>query len=377
MIYLIPIILTLVGLHRYSTTDVRNRDNLYWIICLSIILIFGLRYRVGGDTIHYMQLYDATPALGDGIWEYALIYFKEPGILFLFSAVKRFCDSFYIVQLCHVAFVNIVVFFFLKENTRNKYLSVLLYFFLFAFYYNTEIIKESVALCFALLGYRSLNNGKLIQYYLFAVAALLFHVSALFLLFVPLLLKTKIKVVYLMILFLVVSLFGNFILSNVISLFGTHIFDRIMYASEYQLGNYGKWWNFMKTAVIVLYVYHLSVQSKSTDQYNLKLLKLACAFGALTISEYAGFYRILNYFYPILIVCISNYLENLKKSSSFSLNSIILAVMLFVFFMLPYLKDTSDKVPNTHYYCLWFPYYSIMDEQIDANREAFIIRNFE
>ena len=155
-----------------------NSAMLFALIMLS--LLAGLRYRVGTDTLAYMDEYE----------KYPLSYFKER-YLFGWYALMAFCKSlhlsFYCVQIFLAFLTNYAVIKFLRRYSLHFFSSLLIYYVIVFPALNFEIIRQGVCVAIFLLSFHYLEERKLVKYYIWTGIACLFHYSALLLLLIPLL----------------------------------------------------------------------------------------------------------------------------------------------------------------------------------------------
>lgn len=348
-----------------------------------MILVFGLRYRVGGDTFNYMLRYSAIPPIdkveSEDLWNFQM----EPGFFLLNSIAKYFTDTFYLVQIIQSAFVNVVIFYYIKVKTNQIFFAVLLYFLFASFYFNTEIMRESIALCFFLLGTLQLEKRSLSKYYIFCFCAICFHYSSLFLLFFPLLQKIVNKnfigpligIVFVCIAFNYVSLDSFSFLDGYMRL-------KVENSMDYSFTIWGRLSALLKFVLLPCYILYLYTRYYKNSDTNVCYLKVIILYGCLTLSQFSMMMRVMNYFTIILLIIVvtvyplfKSYRLNLFKLKS--LNRPALLFYLFFFYMLPYFKDTSDLVHDTHFYTRWYPYYSIFDEQKYPPRETLVIQIFD
>lgn len=384
MIYFLIAFFILIGIAKYDREGEASKGTLYYMfICISMILVFGLRYRVGGDTFNYMLRYSAIPSIDKIKYDDLWIYQIEPGFFLLNSFSKYFTDTFYLVQIIQSAFVNIVIFYYIKIKTRKKFLAVLFYFLFASFYFNTEIMRESIAVCFFLLGTLQLEKGKRGLYYLFWLCAFCFHYSSVFLLLFPLLQKVMSKnFIWLLTGTLIVCLALNFIDLDSLSFLNGYMRAKIENNMGYSFTIWGKISALLKFVVLPYYIYYLYTKYYKTSDTNVYYLKAMILYGCLTLSQFSIMMRVMNYFTIILILIFVNIYPLFKAHHSRvltlkSLNRPILLFLLFFFYMLPYLRSTSNLVSGTYYYTLWYPYFSIFDEQEYPPREALVIQIFD
>ena len=66
MIYILVFILLLIPVIRYDwLAKSGGESGWYYFNLVVLILLAGLRYRVGGDTLMYMSMYDEMPAMSE------------------------------------------------------------------------------------------------------------------------------------------------------------------------------------------------------------------------------------------------------------------------------------------------------------------------
>ena len=185
MIYLLVFMILFVFVLNFDTStngtkrcNEANSAMLFALIMLS--LLAGLRYRVGTDTLAYMDEYE----------KYPLSYFKER-YLFGWYALMAFCKSlhlsFYCVQIFLAFLTNYAVIKFLRRYSLHFFSSLLIYYVIVFPALNFEIIRQGVCVAIFLLSFHYLEERKLVKYYIWTGIACLFHYSALLLLLIPLL----------------------------------------------------------------------------------------------------------------------------------------------------------------------------------------------
>lgn len=185
MAYLLVFVVLLVFVLIYDTNTNGTKKNndanaavLFALIMLS--LLAGLRYRVGTDTLAYMDEYE----------KYPLSYYKDKYLLGWYALIA-FCKSlhlsFYCVQIILAFFTNYAVVCFLKRYALHFFSSLLLYYIIVFPTLNFEILRQGVSVAIFLLSFHYLEERKLAKYFICGGIACLFHSSALVLLFIPLL----------------------------------------------------------------------------------------------------------------------------------------------------------------------------------------------
>lgn len=186
MIYFVALLFCILFISLYDFRSTKQgKWFCYVLLCIIIVCISGFRYKVGGDTIRYMEEFGRIHVLGDlrtkDLFEEGMM----PLCYLFFSTCKTISSSFFFLQFVHAAIVNIVLFVFIKKNTPFVFCSVLIYLIWNYLEFNTEIIRESLAVCAFLCGTGYLKKKKWLPYYVFCFVALGFHISAIITFIIP------------------------------------------------------------------------------------------------------------------------------------------------------------------------------------------------
>lgn len=187
MIYIILLILMLIGVYAYDIRGYRRNYKLsYWGLMVVLIIIAGLRYRIGTDSVLYESRYLAVPA----IWDLFSFNFDstrfEPGFLVFSSITRTFSPDFMWLQFTEAIVIDGVVFWFISKNSKHRFLSVTLYFLFLYLNLNTQVLREALAVAVFLLSWPFFRDGKWLQYYCTVIIACFLHTSAFFTLLLPL-----------------------------------------------------------------------------------------------------------------------------------------------------------------------------------------------
>lgn len=184
MVYLLCFIVLLVFVLAFdvkiSGTKYSYEANVAIVVSFIMLsLLAGLRFRVGTDTLAYMDEY----------YQYPLSYFKD-NYLWGWYALMAICKglnlSFYFVQLILAFFTNYAVFKFLRRYSAHFFSVLLLYYVLIYPTLNFEILRQGVCVAIFLLSFKYLESRNYVKYYVLIGFACLFHYSALLLLLIPL-----------------------------------------------------------------------------------------------------------------------------------------------------------------------------------------------
>lgn len=187
MIYTFVLLLLLFLSLRYDISGNKSgRDNWYMTMLIVFVLIAGLRWRLGIDTPNYLySFYYEYPKL-DKFSFYDYYIGKDPSFVLINSFVKSIGGRFYIVQLIHAAFVNYLIFRYIKKHTSYIFLSLLFYFLYCYEDYNMEIMRASFSIVLSLYANDYFVEKKWIKGYMLLMLGLTFHLQTLFLFITPL-----------------------------------------------------------------------------------------------------------------------------------------------------------------------------------------------
>ncbi|MGJ7029770.1 EpsG family protein [Niabella hirudinis] len=382
MIYLTILILLLILGSRFDfKTNFNPRIRNFWVKLVFIILVLlaGLRYKVGGDTFAYMKYFDedirplnklTVETFRNVVW--------NPFWIILSSLSKFISNDFFVFQLIHALIVNSVIFWFIKKYSRHTFTSITIYFFFFYLYFNTEVLRESLAVCVFLLGYPALSSKSYLKYSAYCFVALMFHSSAFILFFFPFF--SIIKFNKPGVIFILVLLAFIFYFQNEISLFflSDFEFQKFSLYSEITSNINGVIVNSM---IFVIGPYLLLRRYLKYTGPNpiFSNLYVAYFFFAVIIIFIPGFNRFLNYFVPFMSVLFAEVIFAIwKRQKHRNMRLIVLAPLILIICtpkLYFYIQDTSDYSPDTRRYNLWYPYYSVFTKEEYYPRETLYLES--
>lgn len=151
-----------------------------------MILISGLSYRLGTDVVNYISRF-STINIQEDFFPLTK-YESEYG----WHALNYFCKSilpdFVLVKIAISVFVNTTVFWFFRNNSRNIFTCVLLYYLFQYWNFNFEILRESISISFFLIALHQLikkTRANILKYCVLMFVASLFHHMAIFMMLLP------------------------------------------------------------------------------------------------------------------------------------------------------------------------------------------------
>ncbi len=375
MIYLLILFLLFVLAFNYDFLNKKAGKNLAYVFsCIILILLAGLRYRVGGDTLNYMLVYERLPSLFESNYFDKIGQERaEIGWLFLTGIAKLIGDDFLWLQILHAIIVNASIFIFIKRYSKHCFIGILFYFISFYFYFNFEILRESIAISFFLVfGLKYLLNKKHLHYILTVFVMMLFHQSAVILVFLPIINRFSLRNYNFFIICTSIYLLGTLLSplfysalksGNVLSQYS----DKFDIYLEYNFTIIGKISSYILFVLFPLVVYEFT--KKLNDQLKHFLIVYAI-IGSIT-SLFAIFYRFINYITPILmlelVLLLTTILKN-KKNRLRLEHSLFFILFVVLFNNYKYI-GVIEETSKTRWYSRWYPYYSVFENKEDTERE--------
>lgn len=396
MVYVFPIILCLFLIYHYDYLQ-HSRGRMGWYLFLLIycILVAGLRYRIGGDTVQYMITYMSYPDLSE-YWSYDFDKTRfGRAYLFLNAIARSISNNFVVMQFILAIILNTVIFRFFYRNTTNIFTTVLLYLLLCYLNLNTEVLRESMAIACFLLSWEYFHRHKWFPYYLLCILAILFHPSSAFMLILPLFLLKFFKKFFSFSWLSVVLACGLFVLGvyitsrffDVIRLIGIATLDN--YADIYAETDYANAKHYNILGILVSLIikigyplfigYLLQQKFKFSSNPNrakymgalMVLLFVYCYINVLT-SSLIILYRFCNYFILFFILAFSDVLfHTIKLSHKKYTPSFLVCMILVIALVFPAINEMfkPSGISNTAPIHRYYPYYSIIEPRLDPERE--------
>ena len=381
MEYIVVLLILIIGAF-YFDTKKESRQKVLWFVLewLILVLLAGLRYKVGGDTIVYQNNYESLYSPWDVFDSQKA---ADWGILWqLFVALCRFISKdFTFLQIFHAIVVNTIFLWFFRKKTSRYFLAILIYFVFYYFRFNTETMRSAFAVCCFLLSYDSLIQKKFLKYYFWVIIAIGFHTESVVLLFFPFIhILEKFKPNPISITFLIMlaacSLLFNFlpIIQNFASSFGDISEKASSYAARSQLGKgvsvlgyaHAFLANFTWLYIVIL-LYKEKHKKNISDILIQKNLFIGFNiihffFGILTLNYNNIFYRFQDFTSVITLVALCQVIEILTIRR-YQFQRILLYSFLVILIVDRVLYFTSGAI------ILFYPYSSVFDPVDFPERE--------
>ena len=367
MIYFIIFIFLFFLVLNFDFGVKKTSDNFWYKIAgLTLILVSGLRYKVGGDTLAYFDFFESYPSFSE-LKHYDFTTSRWDPMWVILSAIsKSIYNDFTLFQIIHATFINLIVFKFVKNNTQYKFTAVLIYYLFFYIYFNTEIMRESLAVCFFLLAYPYYKSKSLVKYYLFTVVAFLFHSSAIITLLFPVFRYVSFnkKGVFVLLGVFIVLNAASYLIPSALNflLISDRLSGRFDIYSELKVNWRGMLQIFILYALfpyVVLY-FNKNILKRTELFKELYFLYFAIVTVVIVIS---GFARVINYLAPFMFVLYADVIVSAIKRQIFMQHTNLVVFIIFIVSFVPkinyYRLDMSRFYAGTVKFNMYYPYSSV------------------
>jgi len=401
--YLIFIMLTAYFSFRYDGIEEydSHKQHRFWLMCFYLICLTGFSYGLGGDKFVYMREFEEYPdtftEVGDYIWLQLMLKGQMPGWTLLNLISRSVFHSFYALQLIQSAAINSAVCYIASKYTQRYFLFLLVYVLTLQYFvFNTEIMREGLALSFVLIGMHGWMSGKKWLYFVLLPIGLMFHISALTVLIFPFAqyLKASWKL-------LIIAFFASFliwalsdflvgplmmaVLGGMGAMVQKVLFYSIRASSFFGFLRYSI--TYLILPFIIMYSVMLNEQDEEKRRHMEHMIGFMVLLGILA-SSFAGFVRLYNYVRIFYLVLLATFIYELfweKKHLIIRAGTLVLTVFLI---LLQYF--THYETTDTYYYNYFYPYTCILDEDrsvyfrevaheeaVDAQESENNVRNIE
>lgn len=375
MIYILVLLYTLFLFVHFNVKGSKRGELFHYYFLLVIVCcIAGFSYRLGMDTIGYMENFERIDDFKYAT-KHLTGYRYEPAFVLLLACCKAIWNDFTLVQIVVAVFVNSVIFWFARKFVKYYFL-VIFFYFIFGFWnINFEIKRESIAVCFFLIGVAKIlkkenaSSKDYFYYYLFCTFSALFHHFGILTFLFPLATKIRLNKLYIfaLIVLFMMSYLGGIIFKDILKAVNTLM---ALYSSEglsdyLESGKYGEGGVFTLNGLITGIIVPFYIVWCVRNKINKKILSLTLFFfliSALSANVFI-FYRIHNYLFLFLLILYSLFAEKCctGRNKNVAVNRLVL---MFVISLLIFGK--CHKLQYIRYY----PYSSIFTKEISAEREA-------
>ena len=269
------------------------------------------------DTLQYFKDYMSTPDITDITYKKFETSRFQPLWIYYVSSIKYLLNDFSWILIIQSLFINLVLFRFFRKYTSYPFLCITIYFISYYIEFNTEILRESIALSFILLAYEQYKSKHWIPAIILWFVGFNFHVSAVIALLYPLLDRIKYSrknVIRLTVIGSLILLLFPFLskyndsIQNFLELVSPTMSERFSLYNNTEFNTSLNVFYYLKLFVVTLIIpiICLSFLKGKTDQY-FGFIALYIIFQILTAFSY-GFYRFANYEAAFYIIFVSTFI---------------------------------------------------------------------
>lgn len=396
MLYIAILVLLVFLIYHYDYQQHKYcRREWYFVCAVIFILVGGLRYRLGTDTVVYEQQYQYMPDL--------LSFFSHNfeqekygrGFMLIAALARSISNEFVTLQIINAIFINSIIFWFYYKYTNHPFVAILLYAVICYFPLTFEAIREGCAVGMLLIGWKYFLNNQWVKYYLCAIVAIFFHISGSVMLILPIFYLPVFRLFFKMGKGFIITVISVFVICLFLSV---KFFDLIRllqmadvdsYASEYENGSYsgstslsiiGMAAFFVKNllypiiAIAIIKNNHKINGLTGNSNYIDKLEYMFCwsVYIAIMTLFLKLFYRFNNYFYMFAILAIT---DAVFTQVSISHKKIKLSFAVWMILIFPYLSISLSRMFSDDggsgilFIRRYYPYESVIDPVKDQKRE--------
>lgn len=388
MLYIFTLIVCIYCAIHFDVLNKKNkRKSAYNGLLIWFIAISAFQFKVGTDMVYYMYEYENLNLNGFTINN--LISnngSRQPGWMTLCYFCRFITKDFLLLKLIQAIFVNIAIFSFFKRETKYVFVAIFLYALISYLVINFNLMRQSIALGFALYGFSYLRKKKYIKYYIFVLLAFLFHNSALILIPLPLInlfnsssnRSYSKKITYILIsAFIVILCALSFLnLEDILYhlLFSGFLGDHnssagLAYMSRDRLGIQSSF-SIISIQRIIMIVAVLYYMKKYNNHYYGILGLIYILFQILT-GLLPILWRFRVYFdFPYYII-LSQLIVDLPRIRN-KISSVALIAIMTVVIYFP-LRDYLTPFENSKYRYIdqYYPYHTIFDKEFDETKQHY------
>jgi hypothetical protein len=372
ILYIIPFIVVFFAAIVFDICKYPDNGSRFFIwigLYIYLLSLIGLRYMVGGDSYTYMLYFNSLSPTGlfDISWDSDF----QPLFVLLVNLTKLIYPSFISFQIVHAFIITTALFYYMAKNSQFRFTTLFLCLFMFYINFTVEILRESLAIMVFIYNYKNLENNKWAKYYIGVLIAIMFHLSAVFLIFLPFLKFLRLNKTYIVL--LVIAFFALTQLNFVFTFFEN--FEKInKKVSDYSKISYGWKSTVLFFTTRTLIPIGLFFWGKVKFDISIKYESLICVFGLLGVCSIFNtiiFTRFTNYIMLFYCIALAEFIIPFLRKKVMTLSNLFVTLMFIVIVLTS--GYTSFNWPPG-YYEKWIPYYSIFSSESESNK--FIDRNY-
>lgn len=378
MVYILILLYIVFLVFRYDVQNLKEGKNAnYQILWGIFVLVAGLSYHVGGDSIGYeitFKNYRFVNSIDDVYDGNLLANSKEPLWVFVNILFSKVFGDFQFLKFAIALFFNTTVFWFIKKHSPKPFFSILLYAVILGLHLNFQVLRESVAIGVFLIAFDKLcgEKKKYFLYYLLVIVAFLFHRFAFAMLIVPLFFLLRMKWWYYAILgaFLfagpkvneLMMNSGLFLLDDSLS----RSFEHFLESDEYHIENLSIF-GILHTILKIIPLWLLLVFSDDSIFKRVgSAYLLLFVFNAVSVGI---FYRINDYILFPFVVAAASSLKRINSPQKTVTLGVVFPKPIYSIVVILFLLSTIIGHVTDERSFEYFPYSSVITKQKVQERE--------
>jgi len=295
------------------------------------ILMASRDFNTGSDTKMYIRTFltFSQTKWNSTIWGG---YF-EPLYVILNILLSYISNTPRIIIVFTSIFISYSFYKFIKENSENYLLSVMIFIGLLFFYTSMNTIRQYMAISVILLGFKFVKNKKIIPYLITILIAYLFHSSALVGLLIYPIYNTKYTHLRVIIIF-AIAIVANVFVSDIIN-YIYNLLGRINYYDS-RVGQENIANMIYMIIYFIMFLFSLFEIKKNKEDYSKKsfylyVFVMSSAFSLIAMNMNV-LARVTTYFNVFSIICLPNIIEdNIKKINNKVLVNSFIIIMLLLY----------------------------------------------
>lgn len=370
----------------------------FWILIIALILILlgGLQYRVGIDSVGYDRFYEKLSPLNYLRHKDIESSRFAPGFIILASFTKLFSTDRIILNFILSIFVCGTVIYFFSRNTKNIFFAILMFFIFMYTLLIFEQIREAFAVGIFLWAWPAFVKRQWLLWYALSICAIMFHTSASIMFILPLILLPGIRQIFifgkrtfficaglLVLAFILKATFSKYIELLAVTDSMTDLTQK--YAdSDYVEGKFniiGLIGALIKSVIYpVIALISLNGNKKAKyfnqDFIQIEMFVLISIYLTLLMTGVPIIGRYNNYFFFFPILVISDWVFKYLK---FGKRKIRLQLVYWIILLLPMFGmqiysywSNINKTGTAKNYMVYYPYTSKIDREKDMTKERAI-----
>lgn len=372
-IYFAILSLLIYLIYRY---DIKNypKGKDAWINAFMVILILlaGLRYHIGVDTVHYESQFYDIPELQDILRDANL--WSQPLWELLMSLVKTLTGSFVIFQFVHAIIFNTLLFRFLKRTTDKIFTALLFILCICWWHMSFEVLREALCVVIYLNALFYLKERNFSAYLLLGVIMLgIHHFSFVIMLITPIITILKPKYALPIVLIFAFFIYNNLSLINYIGVTSLAFADEgiaehMQYYIESDVygDNHQNFWGLLRILLMSILLPAITIiySQRNDNMIFLNRILLLVPIVGILQTKMLIFFRLNSYLDILLIVCFVNVLYHSLTIKPIIKTSLYILVSLQLYFGCStfYRPYHIEYRPNINYNCAHIPYKTIFQE---------------